>query len=315
MLESLLLLSTISTSFTAQMASILPWIRHKDELPVPIPTTTEIEAATAAFPSIFDSSARRTVLVKNKFVVKYGSAVSENEGHALILLEKYTEIPTPRLYAMYREGDKLFIIMEFISGQSLDTVWSSLSKEEKLPVVSQLRQIMDQVRSLPPPGVFGGVHEGPLPHRYFFSLENDSLVTGPFKREEDVCQALVLRSQRNWEQWGRRGWMTEFFSRHISTALNGHDIVFTHSDFQRKNIMVREGHNLSNIKDGGLRRFQVVAVLDWEFAGWYPSYWEYALCFAHFDWLDDWAEKVEQILDPCPIEGAFMKLVAQDLDS
>ncbi|KAI5860733.1 kinase-like protein [Durotheca rogersii] len=309
-MESVLPIPTMSTNFITKAIPALPWIRHKDEIPGPLPTRTEIEAATAAFLSIFDPSARRTVLVKNKFVVKYGPAVFENEGHALIFLEKFTQIPTPRLYAMYWESDKLFIIMEFISGQGLDDVWPHISEEEKSPIVSQLRQILDHVRALPSLGIASGVYGGPLPHRYFFSLDNDPLVTGPFTTEEDVCQALVLRSKRNWDEYGRRGWMSEFFSRHLSTMLRNHEMVFTHSDFQRKNILVQE-----QSIEGGLKRFQVVAILDWEFAGWYPSYWEYASCFAHSDWSDDWAEKVEQILDPYLTEGAVMKLVVQDLDS
>lgn len=41
-------------------------------------------------------------------------------------------------------------------------------------------------------------------------------------------------------------------------------IVFTHGDLHKSNIMVSE--------DGPIK---IRAIVDWEQAGWYPSYWEY----------------------------------------
>ncbi|KAK8147405.1 hypothetical protein G3M48_001655 [Beauveria asiatica] len=39
---------------------------------------------------------------------------------------------------------------------------------------------------------------------------------------------------------------------------NDYPIVFTHGDIAARNITVRDGH--------------LVALFDWEFAGWYPEY-------------------------------------------
>lgn len=98
--------------------------------------------------------------------------------------------------------------------------------------------------------------------------------------------------------------------------LRGHSSVFAHSDFQRKNILVQEKHSSPVAADGGSERcFEVVAVLDWESTGCYPSYWGYTLCFTYFDWSDDWAEKVECILDPYVYEAALRRMAGQDLDS
>ena len=51
-------------------------------------------------------------------------------------------------------------------------------------------------------------------------------------------------------------------------ALHDHASVFTHGDFQRKNILIGDDSNL--------------VLVDWESAGWYQSYWEYAI--AMFTW-------------------------------
>lgn len=306
----------MSIQTTPVVAPMLPWIRHHSELPGPLPTKSQIENATMEFPSIFDASSRRTVLVNGLFVVKYGPALAENEGHALLLVESYPSIPTPRLYAMYREEGKLYIIMEYIAGQRLSDVWQHLSEDEKLPIVSQLRLAFESLRSIPSPGYYGGVIGGPLSHRYFFALDNDPRITGPFSAEEDLYRALVLRSAKNWASWGRRGWMTDFFARHLPTTLSGHNSVFTHSDFQRKNILVREEYPSVTVPQPAPKKsLRLAAILDWESAGWYPSYWDYALCFTYFNWSDDWPEKVERILDPYVNESALMRMIAQDLDS
>lgn len=49
-------------------------------------------------------------------------------------------------------------------------------------------------------------------------------------------------------------------TRHLGAA--DYPVVFTHGDIAARNIIVRDGH--------------VAALLDWEYAGWMPEYWEYA---------------------------------------
>lgn len=294
----------------------LPWFRDEHELPRRLPTIDEIEAASIEFPCIFDPSSRRVIQIDEVFVVKYGPAVFENEGHALLAIEKTQSIPAPRLYAMYRQDEKLYIIMEYIPGHRLSDIWPLLSETGKLSIANHLREIFDKLRALPSPGTFGGVLGGPLPHRYFFSYEKDPHITGPFNTEDDVYRALVFKLKKNWDMCARRAYVAELFDRHRQDMLSGHNSVFTHADFQRKNILVRERYDSSSSIDGSdsKRSFEVAAVLDWEFAGWYPSHWEYSRCFTYFDWSDDWLEKMERILNPCVPQAALMRLVGQDLD-
>ncbi|POR32750.1 Putative phosphotransferase enzyme family protein [Tolypocladium paradoxum] len=59
----------------------------------------------------------------------------------------------------------------------------------------------------------------------------------------------------------------------ITTQLGTeYPIVFTHGDIAARNIMVRDG--------------RIVALLDWEFAGWYPEYWEYVFALRGMDNID-----------------------------
>lgn len=56
-------------------------------------------------------------------------------------------------------------------------------------------------------------------------------------------------------------------------------IVFTHGDLTRTNIMISKDK---------LGRVTIAAIIDWEQAGWYPSYWEYCKLFIGESYMDDW---------------------------
>ena len=133
---------------------------------------------------------------------------------------------------IYRDADRLFLVMEYVPGQQLSEVWGALSESEKLPIVKQLRLASESLQAVPSPGSFASTPGGRIPHRYFFSPEHDCHITEPFHSEREFVQGLILRSKKNWEDWGRHGWMNDFFARHLDTAVGRYGkSVFTHSDF------------------------------------------------------------------------------------
>lgn len=68
--------------------------------------------------------------------------------------------------------------------------------------------------------------------------------------------------------------------------MQGHEFVMTHNDFAPRNILVRGS--------------QVVAILDWEFSGYFPEYWEFAKALWRPAWDSPWMKDdlVERVLDP-----------------
>ena len=56
--------------------------------------------------------------------------------------------------------------------------------------------------------------------------------------------------------------------------------VFTHADIAPRNVMVDEQN-------------MVTGILDWESAGWYPDYWEYAQIMRPAFW-GDWSVWMEK---------------------
>jgi hypothetical protein len=61
-----------------------------------------------------------------------------------------------------------------------------------------------------------------------------------------------------------------------------HCIVFSHGDLSQHNIMVKDG--------------QITGLLDWEYAGWYPEYWDHVKFFDRPCSHKDWKECVDVIL-------------------
>ncbi|KAF2867737.1 hypothetical protein BDV95DRAFT_631086 [Massariosphaeria phaeospora] len=81
---------------------------------------------------------------------------------------------------------------------------------------------------------------------------------GPFKSSSEFNAALIKK---------------------LRTIYAGNLDDFDAKDLQRKNILFRKAGELVE-----------VALIDWETAGWYPSYWEYAIKFCTLQWVDDWPQ-------------------------
>lgn len=64
--------------------------------------------------------------------------------------------------------------------------------------------------------------------------------------------------------------------------------VFTHADLNPFNILIRDE--------------KVVGIIDWEFAGWYPFYWEYTSAWHGNITRTGWQDRLDQFLEPCPAE-------------
>ena len=143
------------------MESQLPYYKEPNQIPGYLPSIHEIHAATITLPTNISST--RIVVIENKFVVKYGPYVPEIEGFNLLFVERMMpSIPSPRLYAMFREAEMLYLVMDYLPGKTLSSLWPTLSIQAKKSITHQLRGILDKMRSVPAP------QEG----EFFASLRN-----------------------------------------------------------------------------------------------------------------------------------------------
>ncbi|KAL2260311.1 hypothetical protein VTK26DRAFT_5719 [Humicola hyalothermophila] len=175
-------------------------------------------------------------------------------------------LPTSGLVATTQSSID-FIVMEYIPGETLGHAWPRLSTAEREAIVSQLREHLDELRSIPPPDYYGGIWRQPIRDRQFVDPNNqgyphpDKTIVQPHATEEEWVEAM----------W-----------RIID--LLGHAAVFTHANLFPGNIMLRE--------DGS------PVIIDWENSGWYPSFWEYCCAIMiSMGESSDWAEWIHKFLD------------------
>jgi thiamine kinase-like enzyme len=89
--------------------------------------------------------------------------------------------------------------------------------------------------------------------------------------------------------------MAELYTGMLSQ--HSHEILFTHGDISPRNIMVRDGH--------------IAAIIDWQYAGWYPEYWEFVKALKTANWRIDWPTHMLRILDPYFCEDAIFQCVTR----
>ncbi|KAF1831724.1 hypothetical protein BDW02DRAFT_605866, partial [Decorospora gaudefroyi] len=94
----------------------------------------------------------------------------------------------------------------------------------------------------------------------------------------------------------------KFYERHLDTMLSVHPPVLSHSDLPRKNILFKKAVDSEE-----------VTIINWEVAGWYTSYQEYAIGFCTLEWNDDGPQYFEEFAGPWPKEASAMRMLYQNL--
>jgi aminoglycoside phosphotransferase (APT) family kinase protein len=219
----------------------------------------------------------RVLLLPPNLVLKFGRHVSLSEAHTLEFVSKNSRIPVPRVITAYEsESGYRYILMSRIRGVPLSSVLSEFSEEKQRNILRQLRNYINELRALrpPEPGYVGAVdltplhdervHDGPL---------------GPFNSVQEFHKAL------------RRG--IEEKSGHVeldnmieTEKTRDYSCRMTHGDLSFRNIIV-QGEKL-------------MGIVDWETAGWYPDYWEYASTFYSFFDSVDLRPRIDEFLDAYP---------------
>ena len=264
-----------------------------------LPTPNDIGTSQELFGL---SDASRVARV-GKFAIKYGLDVEPIEAYNMLYVAKETSVPVPKVYAIYQwreEGDVLTcIVMDYVPGTSLMSLWASLDPDRKAAIAKTLRTYFDELRQLQHPGYFGNLHHGPPLDDMFSATEGAQEVKSSFATEDELVACII----RVYELDGgeRMAHRTEYYRHVLPGLLHGNGSpIFTHNDFQRKNIMVQP--------DGAL------VIIDWQFASWYPTYWEYSTAiFANGGWNDDWHQYVRVVLDEYPTQALWLATMKREI--
>ncbi|KAI1915617.1 hypothetical protein LOZ61_001548 [Ophidiomyces ophidiicola] len=254
--------------------------------PHPLPTKDQVDTA----PVLIAHNGYRVVHIKPHIVVKYGSSGQLNliEGENMLFVRQMTAVRMPQVYALYTDPVKSvnYIVMEYIEGDVLASQWPNLTPTDKTNITNTLKKYFDQLRSLPSPGYFGGIGRRPLPEGMIWSEKPNPQINGPLDTEHALNTALALKYVI--ESDIQTVYKAAFYRRTLAQVFQGHDPIFTHGDFQRKNIIIRRS-------SAGSSDFEVT-LIDWQTSGWYPSYWEYSMAMSATRWNDDWDQWVSLVL-------------------
>ncbi|OIW26255.1 kinase-like protein [Coniochaeta ligniaria NRRL 30616] len=206
---------------------------------------------------------------KDRYIVRHGDTITKyttcsdgmgandhpNEALALRFVKEHTSIPVPQVVSS--DWDR--ITMEYVEGQTLQQAWPVLTPDQRSDIMAQLSDYIAQMRAL------SGIHLGRLDGQGVVVPSVMTRSGGPFGTLAGFHDWLVQPPKRLQAQ--------SMYWHQITAQLGAeYPIVFTHGDIAARNIMMHDG--------------RIVALLDWEFAGWYPEYWEYVFALRGLDNID-----------------------------
>jgi len=130
----------------------------------------------------------------------------------------------------------------------------SMDEEARRAAQTGLRKYLDELRAIPPPtpAYIGSCNGGPA---YDHRIDNIR-PCGPFASESDFNDFLVVPVTECLSQ--------ELANQYRQQLADDHGIVFTHADLCGDHIFVEPTTG------------KITGLIDWEMAGWWPAYWEYA---------------------------------------
>ena len=213
-------------------------------------------------------------------LIKLSRDTRSSESAAMEYVRKHApSVPVPEVYFCdFTNPQYGLIFMEEVPGQTLERVWPGLNSNQKDQACHDIWDIIMALRQIPRPehiplekSLYTTIDGSPLyPHGDLIWSE-----MAPLRKEshntDDAFRDLILARYR--ENHGTDENVKRNFPR-SKTA------VFTHGDIHPRNLMATA--------DG-----RVTSLLDFEYAGFMPDYWEDLGMFLQvFEWDQDWADNM-----------------------
>jgi Predicted aminoglycoside phosphotransferase len=226
------------------------------------------------------------LMLTDGICVKYGRRVHLSEASTMRFISQHISIPAPKVLCAFTRFGWTYIVMERIRGDIIGRGWVNRSEDSKAKLLSQLAEKIREMRELQPSegNTVASVDGGSL---FDCRVPGRSLRFGPFN------------SIQNFHRHLRMG--MEFDSRLdieiqelIKQQSKTWPLVFTHGDLSSLNILVRGD--------------DIVGIIDWETAGWYPSYWEYTSAHQVNPQNSFWVNEIDKFLQPMPEELAMERV-------
>lgn len=191
------------------------------------------------------------------------------ESDALQFVAANTNLRVPKVYRTYDRRDGFYIEMEYIHGQQVGAIWATITGEEKDHIVKQLADCVSQLHQ----------HEskvrgiGSVTMKQMKDVRLSYTPFGPFQNVADFHTFVrkTLPLEKASETFGE-----DVFRCHSSD----YKVVMSHSDICLRNMIIDHQGSL--------------VLVDWEFAGWWPEYWDYTKSFYALFGTPDFYELIEK---------------------
>ncbi|CAD0108010.1 unnamed protein product [Aureobasidium uvarum] len=225
--------------------------------------------------------------ISRRMIVKTGPSVDLTEAATMKFISENTSIPVPKVHCSFIHKGRTYILMERIRGEEIPRAWKRLGEEGRAKMFAHLKQMIEEMRALKPPSGTG-----------VRSCVGGSLYDSRFNRQENRFGPFTTIQEFHF--WLRKEFRLADYPNpekpseevrpelmHMETMQDGPwpSPVFTHADLNPCNILVRGD--------------KIVAIIDWEFAGWYPHYWEYTSNWFGNRVRTEWQDALVQFLEPC----------------
>jgi aminoglycoside phosphotransferase len=208
--------------------------------------------------------------------VKYGPFQHISEAATMQYIAANTNMPVPKVYCVFERKGVTYIVMSRIAGSPLGHRWEQRSAESKERILKQLKGYVSEMRSLRPADE-GGVQAVDGGKLYDVRLSGGVYGFGPFRSVQDFHS--FLRDGIG-SSPGQHPEVNELVDKH-TTAHYG--ISFTHGDLNSMNILTKGD--------------DVVGIVDWDTAGWFPEYWEYTTAINVNPFNQFWKTEIAKFVD------------------
>ncbi len=221
---------------------------------------------------------------------------TRNEIEVMSFLLQNTSIPVPKLLDASDNTELIgyeYLLMDKVPGTQMNLVYPTASPEVKCDLLSELLSYIAQMQKFTFPQI-GSFRQG-------FTIELiPDIEAGPFSSIPDFLKTNIDSRIKDLEQLPRFSQFVPRLQRFVSSLeqqeIEPHPFVLTHSDLGPKNILVQDG--------------KITAVLDFEWAGAFPDYFELMNLPETYE-LDKYPSVKELFMENVESEGIGMELSDQ----
>lgn len=217
------------------------------------------------------------MLTKN-ICVKYGSLHDPMEAQTMMFIAQRTNIPVPKVYMSFKHKGLTYLVMQRIQGHALGRGWQQRTPESRAKLLASLKAHVAEMRELraESPAICS-VNGGSL---YDPRMPKATIRYGPFDDVHDFHDYLRDGIQDH-----------DNHTPDVRKLIRLHNEkwegpTFTHGDLSSINILARGD--------------EIVGIVDWETAGWYPSYWEYTTACQVNPRNYFWRDEIDKFIHPDP---------------